>query len=43
MLRGGPASREGGLCLQAVFSLLDVLHKWGEDTKAALTKQQSEL
>ena len=38
MLRGGPSSREGGLCLQAVFSLLDVLHKWGEDAKSALSQ-----
>ncbi|GAB4817356.1 hypothetical protein N2152v2_004402 [Parachlorella kessleri] len=35
VLRGGALSREGGLCMQAVFSLLDVLHKWGEDVKTA--------
>lgn len=28
VLREGHASREGELCVQEVFSLLDVLHKW---------------
>ena len=34
MLRGGAGSREGALCLQAVFGLLDTLQKWCEDAKA---------
>lgn len=42
VLRGGASSREGGLCLQAVFSLLDVLHKWGEEAKLASTQQSGE-
>jgi len=28
VLEGGSASREGALCVQAVFRLLDVLAKW---------------
>lgn len=40
MLRGGASSREGGLCLQAVFALLDVLHKWGEEAKEAAAMRQ---
>ena len=33
VLEGGHASREGELCVQAVFSLLDVLKAWLEQRK----------
>ena len=36
VLRGGRSSREGELCVQAVFSLLDTLRLWLEDTRPAL-------
>ena len=34
MLRAGPASREGELCVQEVFSLLDVLNQWVAEARA---------
>ena len=34
VLRAGPASREGELCVQEVFSLLDVLHQWVAEARA---------
>lgn len=33
MLRGAGANKEGELCVQAIFLLLDVLKKWAEDAK----------
>lgn len=33
MLRGAAANKEGELCVQAIFLLLDVLKKWAEDAK----------
>jgi hypothetical protein len=35
VLRAGPASREGELCVQEVFGLLDVLHQWVAQARAA--------
>lgn len=35
VLAGGPSTREGVLCLQAIFSLLDVLQRWSEEAKVA--------
>jgi hypothetical protein len=31
----GASSREGTLCCQAVFALLDTLQRWHEDAKSA--------
>ena len=36
VLRGGRSSREGELCVQAVFSLLDTLKLWLEDARPSL-------
>ena len=36
VLRGGRSSREGELCVQAIFSLLDTVRLWLEDTRPAL-------
>lgn len=33
VLRGAAANKEGELCVQAIFLLLDVLKKWAEDAK----------
>lgn len=33
VLRGAGANKEGELCVQAIFLLLDVLKKWAEDAK----------
>ena len=33
VLKGAGAHREGELCVQAIFLLLDVLKKWAEETK----------
>ncbi len=33
VLRGAGSNKEGELCVQAIFLLLDVLKKWAEDTK----------
>jgi hypothetical protein len=35
VLRGGASSREGELCVQAVFTLLDVLKAWLEEQRNA--------
>lgn len=35
MLRGAGAHKEGELCVQAIFLLLDVLAKWMEDSKGS--------
>lgn len=35
MLAGASGSREGTLCCQAVFALLDTLQRWHGDAKAA--------
>ena len=43
VLAGASSSREGTLCCQAVFTLLDTLQRWHADAKAAaqaLQKQQ---
>ena len=36
VLRGGRSTREGELCVQAVFSLLDTLKLWLEDALPSL-------
>jgi len=33
VLKGAGAHKEGELCVQAIFLLLDVLKKWAEETK----------
>ena len=33
VLRGAAANKEGELCVQAIFLLLDVLKKWAQDAK----------
>ena len=33
VLRGAGANKEGELCVQAIFLLLDILKKWAEDNK----------
>lgn len=33
VLKGAGSNKEGELCVQAIFLLLDVLKKWAEDTK----------
>jgi serine/threonine-protein kinase ATR len=35
VLEADPSSRDGALCLQAAFALLDVLGRWAEDARAA--------
>ena len=35
VLRGAAANKEGELCVQAIFLLLDVLKKWAEDAKGS--------
>ena len=35
VLRGAGANKEGELCVQAIFLLLDILNKWAQDNKAA--------
>ena len=35
VLRGAGANKEGELCVQAIFLLLDILKKWAEDNKGA--------
>lgn len=37
VLRGAGAHKEGELCVQAIFLLLDVLAKWMEDSKGTAT------
>lgn len=39
MLAGASSSREGTLCCQAVFTLLDTLQKWHGDAKATGQKE----
>lgn len=39
VLAGASGSREGTLCCQAVFALLDTLQKWHGDAKAAAQKE----
>lgn len=39
VLAGASASREGTLCCQAVFGLLDTLQKWLADAKAVVQQQ----
>ena len=34
VLRGGNTNKEGELCVQAIFSLLDMLKKWVGEVKA---------
>ena len=41
VLREGHASREGELCVQEVFSLLDVLHKWVAEGRSAASSSGS--
>lgn len=41
VLREGRTSKEGELCVTAVFSLLDTLKKWVEERKAALPGDQA--
>lgn len=43
VLAGASMSREGTLCCQAVFSLLDTLQKWHGDAKAAAQLEQQQL
>ena len=44
VLRGAAANKEGELCVQAIFLLLDVLKKWAEDAKgtAAFSASRTE-
>ena len=40
VLAGASSSREGTLCCQACFALLDTLQKWHGDAKAAAQREQ---
>jgi hypothetical protein len=42
VLAGASSSREGTLCCQAIFALLDTLQKWHGDAKAAAQKEQGQ-
>ena len=42
VLAGASSSREGTLCCQAIFALLDTLQKWHGDAKAAAQREQGQ-
>lgn len=41
VLRGGHANKEGELCVQAVFTLLDMLKKWAADYLEQSMREES--
>ena len=43
VLRGGHSNKEGELCVQAIFSLLDVLKKFVADLKDHAARDEGKL